>query len=94
LTNQHVVVNLSDMDSRYFVYILNSVHFPDRFYTGFTHDVQKRLAHHNSGGDAHTAKYKPWKMKTYVAFHNEEQAVAFERYLKTASGRAFARKRL
>jgi len=31
---------------------------------------------------------------TYVAFSDEQKAVAFERYLKTASGRAFAKKRL
>ena len=89
-----MAVNLPAMDSRYYVYILNSVGFPDRFYTGFTRDVAKRLDHHNSGGDPHTAKFKPWKIKTYVAFHDEKQALVFERYLKTASGRAFAKKRL
>jgi putative endonuclease len=31
---------------------------------------------------------------TYVAFADEAKAVAFERYMKTASGRAFAKKRL
>jgi putative endonuclease len=30
----------------------------------------------------------------YVAFSNKQQAIAFEKYLKTASGRAFAKKRL
>jgi putative endonuclease len=29
----------------------------------------------------------------FVAFSNEQKAVAFERYLKIASGRAFAKKR-
>jgi predicted GIY-YIG superfamily endonuclease len=88
------VVNLPAMDSHYFVYILNSIGFPDRFYIGFTCDIEKRLEHHNSGGDAYTAKFKPWKIKTYIAFHDKERALAFERYLKTASGRAFAKKRL
>jgi hypothetical protein len=32
--------------------------------------------------------------KTYVAFSDPVQAVAFERYLKSASGRTFAKKRL
>jgi putative endonuclease len=30
----------------------------------------------------------------YVAFSDEKQALAFEKYLKSASGRAFAKKRL
>ena len=33
-------------------------------------------------------------MKTYVAFSDETQAFAFEKYLKSGSGRAFAKKRL
>jgi putative endonuclease len=36
----------------------------------------------------------PSTLKTYVAFHDEKQAFAFEKYLKSASGRAFAKKRL
>jgi hypothetical protein len=31
---------------------------------------------------------------SYLAFPDESQAIAFERYLKTVSGRAFAKKRL
>jgi hypothetical protein len=42
----------------------------------------------------HTSKYGPWRLKTYIAFSNEKQAAAFEKYLKSASGRAFAKKRL
>jgi len=42
----------------------------------------------------HTSKYGPWRIKTYIAFNNEKQAVAFEKYLKSPSGRAFAKKRL
>lgn len=40
------------------------------------------------------SKFRPWKIKTAVAFAPGDQAFAFERYLKTSSGRAFARKRL
>jgi hypothetical protein len=31
---------------------------------------------------------------TYLAFSDDAKAVEFERYLKSASGRAFAKKRL
>ena len=77
-----------------YVYILTSVTSPDRHYTGITDDLRKRFAKHNSGEVPHTSKYKPWQIKTYVAFNHEKQAFAFERYLKSASGRTFAKKRL
>jgi putative endonuclease len=77
-----------------YVYILQSLEFVERYYVGITDDLKSRLAKHNAGGVSHTSKYKPWRVKTYVAFSDEKNAQAFERYLKTASGRAFAKKRL
>ncbi len=78
----------------FYVYILQSQANPPHFYTGFTENLDSRLAHHNSGGDPHTATYRPWRIKTAIAFTDREQALAFERYLKSPSGRAFAKKRL
>ena len=77
-----------------YVYILESAANSERFYVGLTDDLHARLAKHNSGGVPHTAKFKPWRIKTAIAFANRERAAAFEIYLKTASGRAFSKKRL
>jgi len=77
-----------------YVYLLESIVFPGQIYVGHTHDLRARLADHNAGKSPHTAKYKPWRLITYIAFSDEAKAIAFERYLKTASGRAFAKKRL
>ena len=77
-----------------YVYILRSLEHPDRYYVGITHDLRSRLQKHNAGDVAHTSKYAPWALKTYVAFSDEKQAFAFESYLKSPSGRAFAKKRL
>ncbi len=77
-----------------YVYILQSLSDPDHFYVGMTDDLKARLKTHNAGKVAHTSKFTPWRVKTYTAFSDETQAVQFERYLKTASGRAFAKKRL
>jgi putative endonuclease len=77
-----------------YVYILQSLEFSERYYVGVTDDLKKRLASHNAGQVSHSAKFRPWRVKTYVAFSDENQALAFERYLKTSSGRAFAKKRL
>ena len=76
-----------------YVYILES-RDSEHFYIGLTDDLRARLARHNAGEVTHTAKYLPWRIKTYIAFSDEARAVAFERYLKSGSGRAFARKRL
>jgi putative endonuclease len=77
-----------------YVYILQSAKDPQRFYVEVTEDLGERLKRHNAGEVPHTAKYGPWALKTYVAFSDEKHAFAFERYLKSASGRAFAKKRL
>jgi len=77
-----------------YVYILRSLEHPDRYYVGVTADMRSRPKRHNAGEVSHTAKYAPWLIKTYVAFSDEKQAVAFEKYLKSPSGRAFAKKRL
>jgi putative endonuclease len=77
----------------FYVYMLQSELSPERFYVGFTEDLQSRLKIHNAGSVPHTAKLRPWKIKTAIAFTDRERAIAFERYLKSASGRAFARKR-
>ena len=77
-----------------YVYILRSIGIPQHYYVGFTRDLRSRLQKHNAGEVPHTSKYAPWEIKTYVAFSDETQAIAFERYLKSPSGRAFAKKRL
>lgn len=76
----------------YYVYILQSVVTLDRFYTGFTEDIQGRLSEHNKGKCKYTAKYAPWKLKNEIAFTDKQKALDFERYLKTSSGRAFAKR--
>ena len=76
-----------------YVYILESLD-SQHFYIGITDNLRARFAKHNAGAVPHTSKFGPWRIKTYVAFSNAEQAIAFEKYLKSASGRAFANKRL
>jgi putative endonuclease len=76
-----------------YVYILESLS-GEHFYVGVTGDVCARLSKHNAGEVPHTSKYRPWKLKSYVAFSSEERAFAFEKYLKSGSGRAFTKKRL
>jgi putative endonuclease len=74
----------------YYVYLLRSDSHPDQRYVGFTPDLKSRLAEHNAGQARHTSKFIPWSLVAYFAFRNEHAAVAFEKYLKSGSGRAFA----
>ncbi|MGE5158322.1 MAG: GIY-YIG nuclease family protein [Gemmatimonas sp.] len=76
-----------------YVYILESLD-GEHFYVGITDDVSARLLKHNAGEVPHTSKFRPWRLRTYVAFTDETLAFAFERYLKSGSGRAFAKKHL
>jgi predicted GIY-YIG superfamily endonuclease len=78
----------------HYVYILQSLSGSSTFYVGQTRDLTARLAKHNAGEVPHTSKQCPWRIKTAIAFTDQERTLAFEKYLKTASGRAFAKKRL
>jgi putative endonuclease len=78
----------------FYVYVLNSLVDSDRMYVGFTHDVENRLHEHNTGECIYTKKYSPWKLCTYVAFDERAKAIAFEKYLKSGSGRSFAKRHL
>ena len=59
-------------------------------YTGVTQDLQERLAMHNAGHVPHTSKFAPWYIETAIAFRDKEKAFAYERYLKSGAGRAYA----
>jgi putative endonuclease len=78
----------------WYVYIIRSLSFPEQEYIGATADLKRRLPEHNAGKSARTAKFKPWELIWYSAFPDKHRALAFEKYLKSHSGRAFAKKRL
>jgi putative endonuclease len=76
------------------VYILRSEQHPRRYYTGLTSNLSTRLDAHNAGQCSHTASGRPWIVDVVVEFTDEHRAVAFERYLKSGSGVAFAMRHL
>jgi putative endonuclease len=77
-----------------YVYILQSLGDAEHFYTGITDDLDATLLKHNAGVVTHTSKSRPWRIKSYVAFADVDRAIAFENYLESGSGRAFAKARL
>jgi predicted GIY-YIG superfamily endonuclease len=80
--------------SVHYVYLIESLSEPAQRYVGASGDLKRRLTEHNAGKSPHTRKYKPWRLVTYMAFSSASQAENFERYLKSGSGHAFAKKRL
>ncbi len=74
------------------VYVLRSLRDPSKYYTGLTSDLPSRLTTHNSGGSQHTASLRPWEVVVSIEFASEASALAFEKYLKSGSGRAFAKR--
>ena len=75
-----------------FVYVLRNTDHTPRFYVGLTSDVPARLENHNAGRCPHTERYRPWRLHVVIEFPDEQRAVRFERYLKSGSGRAFAKR--
>jgi putative endonuclease len=74
------------------VYVLKSASPKAHYYIGLTHDAPARLADHNAGRCPHTARYRPWQLHVVTELPNEQLALRFERYLKSGSGRAFAKR--
>lgn len=83
---------LRDVAERRFVYVLKTAETPPGYYVGLTEDVQARLENHNAGRCQHTAGRRPWNRHVVVEFATQELATRFERYLKSGSGRAFAKR--
>lgn len=75
-----------------FVYVLHSETHKSRFYVGISSDPARRLEEHNSGSSIHTTKYRPWALAVSIGFADPAKATDFERYLKSGSGRAFAKR--
>jgi predicted GIY-YIG superfamily endonuclease len=74
------------------VYILRSDLNPERHYVGITSDLVNRLDWHNHGPCGHTVHERPWSVVVSMEFPTEREAVRFEKYLKSGSGRAFTKR--
>jgi len=74
------------------VYVIKSDFEAGRYYTGLTSNLAGRLDAHNAGRVPHTATGKPWTIDVVVEFADERRAIAFEKYLKSGSGCAFAQR--
>ena len=74
------------------VYIIRSSTSPSKHYVGITNDIRGRLDWHNNGPCGHTLQNRPWSLVVSLEFPTEREALRFEKYLKSGSGRAFAKR--
>ena len=77
----------------FYTYLLKSKN-NNKWYTGSTNDLRKRLKLHNDGKSNYTKKYKPYELIYYEACSNEHDARSREIYLKTGMGKRYLKSRL
>ncbi|MGO8705901.1 MAG: GIY-YIG nuclease family protein [Candidatus Brocadiia bacterium] len=70
------------------VYLLQS-QADGTFYVGSTSDIAKRLAHHNSGGNAFTRSRRPWRIAYAEVYHSSREALRRERSIKKRKSRRY-----
>lgn len=77
----------------YYTYVLLSKK-DNKFYTGYTKNLNLRFKQHNEGKVVSTKNRRPLKLIYYEACLNQQDATKREKYLKTYLGKLFIHKRL
>ena len=73
----------------WYVYFLELAN--KNIYVGSTNNLKRRFSSHTAGNVLSTRGHLPIKLKTYVAVETETLARNLEKYLKSGSGKAFAK---
>jgi putative endonuclease len=69
----------------FFVYILKSeVH--NRFYFGYTANLEQRIERHNLGLVKSTKAYRPWTIHYFEEYSSKTAALKRENYFKSING--------
>ena len=77
----------------FYVYILFSQK-DQKFYTGFTSDIERRVEEHNQGKNISTKNRRPLELVCYEAYREEMDARGRETFLKSGSGKRYLKKQL
>jgi putative endonuclease len=62
-------------------------------YVGSTNDLKRRKKSHDNGEVISTQPFRPMTLKSYIAVETEIRARTLEKYFKSGSGKAIAKKR-
>ena len=66
----------------YFVYILYST-TKDKFYIGYTSDLNERIIRHNQKSKGFTGSTNYWELKYYETLDNKNDAINREKQIKS-----------
>lgn len=80
-------------DLMFYIYILKSK-IDNKFYTGFTTDLRKRLKDHERGNVDSTKNRRPLELIYYEAYKHKTNALLREKFLKTTKGKIQLKKQL
>ena len=72
----------------FYTYILFSPKL-DKFYTGSTNDLERRLKDHNRGKTNFTRMGMPWELKYFETFNTKGEAVRREMEIKKQKNRQY-----
>ena len=86
-----VRVRLAPLIMLYFVYIIYSA-TRDRYYTGHTDNLPKRIEQHNNGYESSTKSGVPWKLKYTEEFKTRSEAMKREYEIKSKKSRKYIEK--
>ena len=79
--------------TKYYGYVICSTKF-NYLYKGHCEDLASRLKQHNSGMTKSIRKYIPFELAYFEEFPTRNEAIARERYFKSAAGRKYLRVKL
>jgi len=77
----------------YYVYVLISEK-DNMFYTGYTEDIERRIAEHQSGKVSSTRHRLPIMLVYYEVSFDQSDALHREKYLKSTYGKRYIRNRI
>lgn len=77
----------------YYVYVLLSE--KDKcWYTGYSHDLKKRMDDHEKGRVASTKNRRPLKLIYFEGCLHQQDATRREKYLKSGNGKIYLKNRV
>ncbi|HCC22810.1 TPA: excinuclease ABC subunit C [Candidatus Falkowbacteria bacterium] len=74
----------------YYVYVLQSLK-DNKFYIGYSAEVDRRVLEHQRGENVSTAKRLPMILVFYEAYLSKKDALRREKYFKTTKGKTTLR---
>ena len=69
----------------WYVYVLKSKMF-NKYYTGCTKNLQRRIQEHNTGFTSSVKKYIPYELVYFEKYDNQEESYEREKQIKSYKG--------